>query len=285
MLNTDSFDNVLKDYTWVSPFYCGGGAHVANHTPYDFFTPKYQRDYINNDLTLSWVRQNVDQTLENFVITGTSAGSLGIVGWADILLSTFNYKKASVLMDSYYGVFPGQTLSYVLGSFRSCNIPGLQDVKMCEGPDMGIEDQTKYLISKYPKVAFASLGSKEDEVQAGFYFALGLAYQTGDGELAPTDYYRTANDYMHMYNQYPNYVTYVVDGKHHTFTGYDFWETTTVAGENSTVTDGKPKLTEWFTQLVNHESPSSHCFGPMMPNGQPGTLYCDERLYPKTLSV
>lgn len=276
-------DNVLQDYTWVSPLYCGGGAHVANHTAYNIFTPKYQHDYINVESAFNWAMQNTDTTLNNLVITGTSAGSLGITGWADRLLSSFNYRKASVLMDSYYGVFPGETLSYVIGSFRSCDIPGFEDVKMCQGG--GIEDQTEHLIATHPNVAFATLGSKRDETQAAFYAALGIAFLTGETEIAPERFYEKVNDYMHRYNQYPNYVTYVVDSAHHTFTSYPLWYTTTVVGEDSTTTDGKPKLHEWFAQFVNHEKAGSHCFGPLKQNGQPDTSYCDKRLYPKTLSM
>jgi len=282
-LDRENADNVLKDYTWISPLYCGGGAHVANTTAYNFFTPKYQHDYVNVEHALNWALRNTAGTLNNLVVTGTSAGSLGITGWADRLLSSFSYRKASVLLDSYFGVFPENTLGYVLGSLKACDIPALRNVKMCQG--QGIVDQTEYLIAKYPNVAFGTLGSKRDEVQAAFYSALGLVYLTGDTEITPEDFYEQINDFMYRYNQYPNYVTYIVDSAHHTFTSYPLWYTTTVVGEDTDRTDGKPKLHEWFAQLVNHEKAGSQCYGPLRTNGQASTSYCDKRLYPKTLSM
>merc|ERR1719203_1693616 len=148
-------ENDFRDYTFVSPPYCTGGGHVANTTVEGVFKTNYQYDYNNNEFARSWALKNLDRSLESFVIIGFSAGSMGAAVWSDFLLSDFKYEKASVIMDSYIGVFPDNTQGRLLQDFGTCNLPIMRSFREeCEAGTLTLQYMIDYIIGKYPKVAF-----------------------------------------------------------------------------------------------------------------------------------
>jgi len=288
----NSSRNGLSDYTFVSPPYCSGGAHVANTTVRNLFGTRYQNDYSHNKFTIDWAKRNLDQNLESMVLAGSSAGALGTMAWADYMLDHFQYNKASVIVDSYMGVFPEGSQGPTLKNFGVCNLPIFAKFRdACESGTANIQDVFDEAIRAHPKAAFAIVQPKTDIVQRLFYAAISLSYFNLDLYLSSNEFYEITNSQLQRYSRHPNFVNYYVDGFWHTFVWYPLHYTASVSGELGLGgDDGQPKLAEWVNGLVNHEPVQSACKGRSMKNGGEwwwlgGTSYCDSKLYPKTLSV
>lgn len=285
-------ENDFRDYTFVSPPYCTGGGHVANTTVEGVFKTNYQYDYNNNEFTRSWALKNLDQTLESFVIMGSSAGAIGTMAWAHFLLSTFQYRKATVVVDSYMGVFPEGSQGPTIQKFEVCNLQLFANFKeACEAGTANIQDVFDYAIEQHPDVAFAVIQPKWDLVQRAFFGVIALTYLDLDLYLSPAAFYQTTNAMLQRYTRHPNFVNYYVDGGFHTFLWHPGYYWATVKGEFGIGGDGgKPTVVQWTNALVDHQPVQSLCNGPLEPNGGNSwlfnnTRYCDEKLYPKTLRL
>lgn len=277
----------LSDHSIIAPAYCSGGGHISNTTFRSGGETRYQYGYHNNEITRQWALTNFGDTLTSFVIMGTSAGALGVGIWADTLLSSFRYEKATVLMDSYLSIFPGITQSKLLKHLGGCSTPPLARFRReCENNEGTMEQILDYTIGKYPNVAFAHIQSKYDAIQLLFYGLVGFHFG-GAWSIPGDEFYFTSNALLSVYNKHPNYVLYLANGQHHTFPYYPVeWYSSTILGPNTTddLPAGTPMMFEWFNALINHEAVSSQCDGVRAPNGASGK-YCSEELFPKTLSV
>merc|ERR1719422_897221 len=118
-------DNGFADWTFVAPAYCDGGAFVSNST----LSGRPQNGYTNTKYAVDWAKRNLDATLANFAIAGSSAGALGTMAWSNYLLSAFEYRKAAVIVDSYMGVFPSGTQGPTIKNFGACPLPIFADFK------------------------------------------------------------------------------------------------------------------------------------------------------------
>merc|ERR1719336_1501674 len=166
-------DNGFADWTFVAPAYCDGGAFVSNST----LNGKPQDGYVNTDYAVQWARQNLDATLANFLIAGSSAGALGTMAWSNYLLSAFEYNKAAVIVDSYMGVFPSGTQGPTIKNFGACPLPIFADFKdACDREEVTIQDVFDFTIGQHPDVAFSVIQPKEDTVQRAFYAAIALSF-------------------------------------------------------------------------------------------------------------
>jgi len=246
------------------------------------------RDFINNEFARKWVLKNLDQRLDTFVLMGSSAGSLGAAIWSDYMLKTLSYKKASVFLDSYMGVLPTDTQGILVRSFGACSLPILDDFRAeCEAGTVTVQDAFEHIIAKNPHVAFAHIQPKTDLVQRLFYTMVAWSFSRLDLIKTRTQMYRDTNYMMQRYNKYPNYVTYLVQGSWHVFAMFDFWYEASTAGFDSPSTNGEPSLAEWAEKLIAHEPVQSQCQGTLRKNGflTIGSHYCDQDVFPKTLSL
>jgi len=278
--------NVFSSYTVIAPTYCDGSAHAGNSTKSSKNGDRYQFGYNNVQFAKNWALANLDKSLSSFVMLGTSAGSLGVAMWSDTLLSTFSYKKAAVIMDSYTAVFPWNTPGPLVKDFGLCSTPLAGPfTDKCKEGTFDFPELVDYSMKQHPNVAFSHLNAKADEVQVYFFKAIALAYSKNP-LLSSSQYYFWSNLIMEYYNRNPNYVTYVVEGAFHTYIAFDSYYTTSTLGEEEpTAPQGTPLMYEWVRKLVNHESVKSECAGPAVPNGAWNASYCDQELYPKRLSV
>jgi len=288
--NSNRPDNKLGDFTFVSPPYCDGSAHLGNTTFNGILDGRPQRGYINNLHTIEWAKRNLDQTLENFVMAGSSAGSLGVMGWSNYLLNYFEYKKASVLVDSYMGLFPEGTQGPTIKEFGICNLPVWENFREdCEAGRSNIQDVFDLAIASHPNVAFATIQPKWDLVQRVFYAAIALSYGSWDLYVSTADFYEQTNSMLQRYNRHPNHVHYYVDGGFHTFLWFPAYYTATVTGVTGLLGDaGRPRLDAWVNSLIEHEAVLSQCNGDLERNGGDNlifknTRYCDRALHPKAL--
>jgi len=280
----DRADNSFADFTFVAPAYCDGGAFVSNSS----LEGRPQNGYTNTNFAVEWAKRNLDETLAYFSIAGSSAGALGTMAWSHYLLSTFQYKKASAIVDSYMGVFPSGTQGPTIKNFGSCNLPIFTDFREeCEAGTSNIQDIFDFAIEKHPTVAFSAIQPKEDLVQRAFYAAIAITF--GRLSLLPgTGLYKSSNSMKHRFDRHPNFVHYIIDGSGHTFLHASSFYTTHVTGSKGD--GGKASLASWTQALVDHQPVESLCNGPLQKNGGnawlfKNTRYCFEELFPKTLSV
>lgn len=278
--------NHFKDYTVVAPTYCDGSLHSGNITKQSRNGPRYQYGYNNVQFAKNWAKANVNNVLNSFVMLGTSAGSLGAATWADTLLSTFSYRQASVIMDSYTAVFPWGTPGRIVQEFGLCDLPIIAPLRSkCLDRTFDFTELVDMTIQKYPNVAFASLQSKADEIQILFYRAVAAAYFVSP-YITESQFYYWSNVIMERYNKHPNYVAYNVEGQYHTLIAPpSYYTTSTLGHEEPNSPKGTPLMPDWISQLVRHQTVKSECSGSALPNGARGASYCDQMLYPKKIQL
>merc|ERR1719343_907912 len=284
-------NNGFADWTFVAPAYCDGGAFVSNST----LAGKPQDGYVNTNYAVQWARQNLDATLANFAIAGSSAGALGTMAWSNYLLDTFQASKAAVIVDSYMGVFPSGTQGPTIKNFGTCPLPIFEDFpaqyhQACDAGTITIQDIFGFAIESHPGVAFAMIQPKTDLVQTAFYAAIAITFGRLDIILG-NGLYERSNEIKQTYDRNGNFVSFIIDGGGHTYLHADTYYTATVTGDDGSGGDGgKPSLSSWTNALIEHQSVQSHCNGPLQKNGGNGWLikntnYCFRELFPKTLSV
>ena len=111
MFSRDADDNPdYYDHTFVQVLYCSGDCHSGNSTrPYDergTTNPVVQVGAENTLAVLAWLaNQNLGE-LDELIIAGCSAGSIGAQMWADWVISTVPSQQTSVVFDSFTGLFP-----------------------------------------------------------------------------------------------------------------------------------------------------------------------------------
>jgi len=290
MMNYSDPSNAVKDYSYIGSPSCTGGAHIANTTWQGSTGLHHQLDYSMNEVMRKWALHNFPD-LNSLVISGSSAGSLGVAAWSDYLLKTFKYQKASVMLDSYMGVFPKDTAGQLMQIFKMCSLPPIASndflKKNCDAGTLEVWQMVDNAIASHPDVAFSVLNSKSDAVQLIFFGLIGDAFESPDSTILPSAYYKYVNKHLEWYNQYPNFVCYLVDGLDHVFLPRPEFYTTNPAGSGAWAPAFSTPLNKWIGQFVNHEEGMwSQCHGPRLNNG--GSIltnYCSNKVFPKQLDL
>jgi len=223
IFNGSSPDNPFKDYTVVVVPACSGDLHVGNVTrSYKDLNgvPVEQRGYYNTRAVLDWVKANTaGRRLSSFLITGESAGGIGVQVWAPTLLSELSYEKAAVVIDSYVGVFPSGFEGSIVSEFGVCETglfkrQHLQD--SCYTNRTTVADALDAAIEAFPRVVFAMINSKYDETQQMFYNV--AAMTSGRRKTDDIAYNRDMLAILRRHNRFPNFVSYLVTSRQHVFT-------------------------------------------------------------------
>jgi len=199
---------------------------------------------------------------------GTSAGSLASQLWARTLLSEFSYENAAVLADSCIGVFPSDIQGQLQSHLGVCNT-GLLSESMkehCTAGNLTVEDTYSEVMSSFPDVVFASINSKTDVVQMGFYDAVQLSNFGGNSLLSPADFYKKMTTVQGFYSRHPNHINYDVGSMNHTYINKHDIFTTSV--------DGVP-LNVWLSGIPVRQGLSieSKCDGLCVPEISKNKFY------------
>jgi len=280
-------NNPFRSYTVVEPIYCAGDAFMGTKTQQWKGKTYYQHGYHNALAAVNWVKENIAGELSSLVISGFSAGSLGTMAWSTTLLQTLKYTKATVLLDSYAGVFPDGTEGPALLEWGACKT-GLWSPKVqanCDAGTMLIEEPYMEAMTKFPNVAFASIQSKVDGTQIWFYKGMAMSnFMMGpDGAtLSDSGFYAKSLKIYEEFNTYPNFVEILVDGSQHCYTQDASFFTATTAGKAGG--EGQA-LHKWVGELIDGKVASA-CSGLIEgPEASSGSAYCDQKLLPKVLVV
>merc|ERR1719215_1829673 len=276
--------------------YCSGDMHGGNTVNTYDDGERPQVGYENAKAAVEWTKQQFGggglEFLNSFVLSGLSAGSLGVQLWATTILDLFaeNYKESGVrvIADSFIGVVPQPewTMPYLMNKFKLCNI-AFMDVdqeKDCTRGNLLIYDMWEKAIAKHPAIKFASVNSKYDETQIMFANAFALLH--GMVILTPSSFYKHANEQMVKYEAHPNHVSWFgQSGKHTYFQTADFYMADIAGGGLDLETlcqDPKheEKILEWVTDLRDGHV-RDMCYGKDLPQKSwplTSTSYCASEL-------
>jgi len=258
-MKTNNFINPFRKYTVVNVLYCSGDIHGGNVTR--LYRDKDGRRVVQSGVAnvkaaMDWTLQQVkkgylDEYLSDFIVIGQSAGSVGAQIWGETLLSTFKWKSAAVIADSYAGVFPKGGEGPMIKSFGWCSSGTLNEKlqNKCDNEELLLSDMTLNLMNTYPNIPIAFIQSKTDEVQRSFYFAIAITGSYNDTiATGPVGFYERVNEIFSTYNNNnvnnniekhnyhnnnninaqnsSNFIVYFIDGDHHTYTDKTTYYTT-----------------------------------------------------------
>lgn len=293
-LNRTNADHRFAKYTIVHLSYCSGDLHIGNVTRQykdSFGEPFVQVGLYNVLATLDWIQEQfnnggLDSTLNELVITGSSAGSIGTQFWSNYILNLLPWKQAAVIPDCYAGVTPKGTFGKLIYDFGYCNAGFLSPAlytkciqKQLDLIDINLETQ-----ALHRDISFSFIESKTDLVQHAFYTAFATSFAIQPYVIPASEFYRKTNEIFGLYNKAsPNFLTYLVDGNKHCFsTGTEYFEATTKGYQDKGSKCTGLWLYEWLNQFPMKENDvaSTQCedgFPPLETN-------CAAKVYPKSFT-
>ena len=293
MFDRSRSDNRFADYTVISLLYCSGDVWGGNVTQSYTYrgSSVVQVGLENTQATLDWIVKQqanggLSDVLSDLILTGTSAGSLGVQIWATTVLESLKWKQASVLPDSYVGIFPDGTEGPIMYNFGICTWNKLPSVlsPSCLSQTLTMEESNQYFFKQYPNVPFAFVQSKTDIVQQSFYVSVAISMNVS-AYITPTIFYEDVNKVFANYNKYnPNFLTYLVDGDQHGFVFQNTYYSADGLGprDNNSPENTGEVLYAWSNHfpLAAGETIGTLCLGTTDDTGD--NTYCSSQVVPKS---
>jgi len=289
-----SASNPFNSYTILHVLYCSGDAHSGNVTrEYNDLhgVPVMQRGYTNTRAALDWLHANLrDRELTDLVVSGCSAGSIGVQTWAATIFKEFKAQRRAFLADSFAGVFPHNSQGATISGYGMCELelipPSLR--ARCRDGNITLQDYMEATLIAYPSIPFAFLNSKDDMTQRTYYSAIAATF--GDQVwLSGSEYYQELNGVWERYAQHGNFINYMVTGTQHCYTNSDLLFSADTASKHGKGKGGQPLLSEWINHLPlrDGDSISTACDGPLADPQADGTgvKYCDVALADRTINT
>jgi hypothetical protein len=214
------------DHTFVQVLYCSGDVHAGNSTR-DYNekgtdSPVVQVGAENTLAVLDWLAKQNLGTLDELVVAGCSAGSIGAQVWADWLISTIPAKATSLVFDSFTGYFPPTSQGPLIKDFGLCDsviLDAWPDLEAkCNANELTLQDLVLNTLQAHPDQVLSHVNSKTDIVQQSYYVLIGLLNRTLDAWITPKLYYEGINEIYEQYHQFPNHVAFLVDSSMHCYT-------------------------------------------------------------------
>lgn len=278
LINIADPANPFRNYTIVIAVYCSGdifGGNVTQTYNDPKGVPVQQVGYYNTKAVIDWAVANLGgSTLENLILGGSSAGSLGVQLWSQKVLRSFHYQSAAVLLDSFVGAFPPGMMGGIYKTFGICGEGMWRDLfplapealyAACASESLELKDLTRLAIASFPNVSFTSINSKTDLVQILFYQALLLS----DWQL-PTmtgvKFYKETTEILESWNELPNFGTYLVSASQHIYFNREVFSTTGTTGTDAATGEGgRPLLAQWLGNYSWPQLPvQSECDGEVL---------------------
>jgi len=304
--------NPFKDWLLVDVPYCGGDAHVgyfSEHADWDtkFEDSEYgvvQNGAVNVQSALDWLIDNIEKTPGNLVVSGGSAGALGVQVWAhpikvqlDAIDNNCFPSRAVFIIDSYVGFFPpGIQGKFVRDTWNLCENPLVMKyysddvMQKCRAGILEAFDFVKEAASYHSNVPFAFIQSKVDSTQETFYSSIAITetnMSLQDDFLTECEFFNGVNSILQQYTDYPNIVTYFINSKQHMYLTYERLYTSDAAGTKTTAFE--PNLITWISLLNSYAS--TECVGDVRnakdcdPELNVTFRYCHEDLVGKKFYV
>jgi hypothetical protein len=227
--------------------------------------------------------------------------------WAAEILKELKWKQASVLPDSYAGVFPENSLGPLIYDFGFCNADFLTAElrATCNNKQLQLYDVTLNTFKTTPTVLYSFIQAKTDDVQISFYIAIAATTPSSDLTITPAEFYSSVNTIFGDYKAtLPNFSAYLVNGNHHCYTNQAnslYYQTDALGTTDNGVLATKEMLYSWVNKvpLKVDEKVDGICEGELIlntknptnnnnnnnninKNGIESTTYCSSNVYPHT---
>ena len=229
-------ENPVADYNWVFIPYCTADVHTGSrdYTYSDVLglqkTMQHQ-GYVNVRSVLNWVTQNYPAP-ERVVFTGSSAGALGAIFFAEPIMSQYVNAPVVQIGDGYVGVMPKDWNGLEVWGTKANEPLALRQPLALSTP----ADYTQRLYSTsaefLPQRTFAQFTTAADVFQIGYYALAG-----GKSRDWP-DLMRQS---ITTLDQQGNFRSYIADGGEHTILPFDRFYTTQIDGV---------RFRDWFANLI-----------------------------------
>ena len=282
--------NPFYGYTMINVPYCSGdifgGAKenfwiLANQTGSAW---KKQSGYANLDAVMTWTEAQFQNDglhqLKSFVVSGESAGSLGLQVWGSTILNRlkgrYDSKDTYLILDSFVGAMVDNRdllQRQVMDFWNFCDsgvVPANLQSK-CHPDTLFLRDFVNDTLSAFPDVRYLPVDSKFDEVQIAFadmLMALDslwiLVTQGLDNVPLFTDtaFYNEITEMLARFVSFPQFAVYLVNSSQHTYTGYplrDILRVTPAGAQNDcSDPDVGERLLPWLAP--SPERPPFQCY-------------------------
>jgi|GEM_PF-66403 len=236
-------ENPVTDYNWVFIPYCTADVSTGSRdqTYTDVLglqeTLRHQ-GYVNANAVLQWVKDNYAAP-ERVVVTGSSAGALGSIFFAETIMSHYADVPVVQLGDGYVGVMPKEWIGLDVWGTRANEPLPLRQALASASPDVYTQRLYASSAEFLPQRTFAQFTTAGDVFQIGYYAIAG-----GNSRDWP-DLMRQSIDQL---GQVVNFRSYVADGAEHTILPFDRFYRTEINGV---------RFRDWFANLINDQPVSN----------------------------
>jgi hypothetical protein len=292
IFNRDDPKNAHKDYTVVQMLYCSGDVFGGNVTQaYEDSSGNLvkQMGLTNVQMTLDWIvaqqkSGELAPKLADLVVAGCSAGSLGAQLWGNQVVNQLSWEKASVMPDSYAGLFAPGVEGPLIKNYGFCSSGFLNQAnyEACMAGNVQMRDIEAQFLGDRPDVAYAYIQSKTDSVQESFYVATAESMGS-DPAITPTTFYEGITEIFEGYNAFPNFVTYLVDGSQHCFTPSSVYYSADAMGpKDDGSSNSGPVMVDWVgasIPLTEGKAINTVCEGATATSDKKGVAIGDDNTY------
>lgn len=282
--------NPFYGYTMINVPYCSGdifgGAKenfwiLANQTGSAW---KKQSGYANLDAVMTWTEAQFQNDglhqLKSFVLSGESAGSLGLQVWGSTILNRlkgrYDSKDTYLILDSFVGAMVDNRdllQRQVMDFWNFCDsgvVPANLQSK-CHPDTLFLRDFVNDTLSAFPDVRYLPVDSKFDEVQIAFadmlmaLDSLWILVTQGLDNVPlfnDTAFYNEITEMLTRFVSFPQFAVYLVNSSQHTYTGYplrDILRVTPAGAQNDcSDPDVGERLLPWLAP--SPERPPFQCY-------------------------
>jgi hypothetical protein len=232
-------ENPVADYNWVFIPYCTAdvqtGSRDQTYTDaVGLQTTMQHQGYVNVQSALQWLVQNISAP-ERIVLTGSSAGALGSIFYAEPIMSHYANVPIVQIGDGYVGIMPVDWNGLEVWGTRANEPLALRQAMALSTPADYVQRLYSSSAELLPQRTFAQFTTAHDVFQIGYYALAG-----GSSRDWP-DLMRQSIDQL---NQASNFRSYIADGVEHTILPFDRFYTTQINGV---------RFRDWFANLINEQ--------------------------------
>ena len=236
-------ENPVADYSMVFVAYCSadvdtGSRDVLFTDALGFQKLTHFQGYVNSSSALKWAFENFP-TPERVLITGSSAGAMGAIFFAEPIMTHYATVPVVQLGDGYVGVMPEDWPGLDVWGTHA-NVPGaLRQAMALATPANFATKMYAGSAELLPTRTFAQFTTAADVFQIGYYATAGGT---------PRDWPDLMWNSLDQLNRLANFRSYVADGGDHTILPFDRFYTTQINGV---------RFRDWFANLINDQPVSN----------------------------
>ncbi len=262
LFNASNEENPVRDWNVIYVPYCTGDVHTGSRTDVTneqlgITEPQQFVGYRNAQRVLEVLLRHFDDGLDQVLVTGSSAGGFGTLGFYKDVANAFGDAEVTLLNDSgpifaNDAILPPQLQGIWLQLWGlGAALPPAPELRQLDG----LENIYDYYATAYPE-ANLGLMTYDQDATIRFFFSFGRALQdescaeslSRDTPCISGAAYEAALDSLRAHVLPPTWRTYYAAGEQHTFLRDEerFYNAAT----------GGLSPAQWIGQLLNGEAPN-----------------------------